>query len=49
MLGDRLFGCVKESEFIVFDCISRDYEYRITNWDINLNMAYEKGREFWDA
>ncbi len=35
MLGDRLFGRVKESEFIVFDSTSRENELRNINWDAN--------------
>ena len=48
MLGDRLFGRVKKSEFIVFDCISRENELRNINWDKNIKKAYEKGYEFFD-
>ena len=44
MSGDRLFGRVKESEFIVFDCTSRENELRERNWDSNLLKAYEKGK-----
>ncbi len=48
MLGDRLFGRVKKSEFIVFDCTSRENELRNINWDKNIKKAYEKGYEFFD-
>ena len=44
MLGDRLFGRVKEAEFFVFDSTSRENELRKKNWDMNLNTAYEKGK-----
>ena len=44
MLGDRLFGRVKESEFVVFDCTSRENELREKNWDTNLSKAYELGK-----
>ena len=44
MLGDRLFGRAKETEFIVFDCTSRENEFREKNWDLNLQKAYEKGK-----
>ena len=41
MLGDRLFNRVKESDFIVFDGMSKALDSRKTNWDI----AYRKGYE----
>ncbi len=44
MLGDRLFGRVKEAEFFFFDSTSRENELRKKNWDMNLNTAYEKGK-----
>ena len=44
MLGDRLFGRVKGSEFIVFDSTSRENELREKNRNLNLKKAYEKGR-----
>ena len=44
MFGDRLFGRVKETEFVVFDCTSRENELREKNWDANLQKAYEKGK-----
>ena len=44
MFGDRLFGRVKESEFVVFDSTSRENELREKNWDLNLQKAYEKGK-----
>ena len=44
MLGDRLFGRVKQAEFVVFDNTSRENELREKNRDRNLEMAYEKGR-----
>ena len=43
MLGDRLFGRARESEFIVFDSTSRENENREKNWDKNIQKAYEKG------
>ena len=43
MLGDRLFGRARETEFIVFDSTSRENEYRKKNWDKNLQKVYEKG------
>ena len=46
MLGDRLFGRVRKTEFIVFDNTSRENELREKNWDMNLQKAYEKGKSF---
>lgn len=43
MLGDRLFGRAKETEFIVFDSTSRENELREKRWDKNLQKAYQKG------
>ena len=47
MLGDRLFGRAKETEFVVFDGTSREKEQRERNWDINLQKAYEIGKDLW--
>ena len=44
MLGDRLFGRVKQAEFVVFGNTSRENELREENWDRNLATAYEKGK-----
>ena len=44
MLGDRLFGRAKQTEFIVFDNTSRENELRKKNWDMNLQKAYEMGK-----
>ena len=44
MLGDRLFGRVKQAEFVVFGNTSRENELREENWDRNLETAYEKGK-----
>ena len=44
MFGDRLFGRVKQTEFVVFDNTSRGNELREKNWDANLQKAYEKGK-----
>ena len=43
MLGDRLFGRARETEFVVFDSTSRENELREKNWDENLRRAYEMG------
>ena len=44
MLGDRLSDRVKQADFIVFDNTSRENELRISNWDKNLQRAYDIGR-----
>ncbi len=44
MLGDRLLGRTKQSEFIVFDNTSRENELREKNWDLNLQKAFEIGK-----
>ncbi len=46
MLGDRLFGRVKQAEFVLFDNTSRENELREKNWDQNLKIAYERGKTF---
>lgn len=43
MLGDRLYGRAKETEFIVFDSTSRENVLREKMWDKNLQKAYQKG------
>ena len=45
MLGDRLFGRAKETDFVVFDSTSRENELREKNWDKNLQKAYEIGKD----
>ena len=45
MLGDRLFGRAKETDFVVFDSTSRENELRQKNWDQNLQKAYEIGKD----
>jgi NAD(P)H dehydrogenase (quinone) len=45
MLGDRLFGRAKQTDFIVFDSTSRENELREKNWDANLQKAYEEGKK----
>ena len=44
MLGDRLFGRTKQTDFIVFDSTSRENELREKNWNANLQKAYEIGK-----
>ena len=44
MLGDRLFGRVKQAEFVVFDNTSRENELREKNREHHLRTAYEKGK-----
>ena len=46
MLGDRLFNRVKESDFIVFDGMSKALDSRKTNWNKYLDIAYRKGYKF---
>jgi len=46
MFGDRLFGRIKKSEFVLFSGTSREKEERTKNWDLNLLKAYEKGKNF---
>ena len=46
MLGDRLFGRVRQAEFVVFDNTSRENELRGRLWDRHLKTAYEKGKNF---
>lgn len=44
MLGDRLFNRVKNSDFVVFDGMTKKLPSREANWDKNLASAYEKGK-----
>ena len=44
MFGDRLFNRVKQTEFVLFDCTSRENEARENNRENNLKKAYEKGK-----
>ena len=44
MLGDRLFGRVKQAEFVLFDNTSRENALREKNREQNLKIAYEKGK-----
>ena len=45
MLGDRLFGRVKQAEFVVFDNTSRENQLREKNREQNLKTAYEMGKK----
>ena len=49
MFGDRLINRVKQTEFVVFDCTSRENVLRTKNWDANLRKAYEKGKSLFSA
>lgn len=49
MLGDRLFGRVKQTEFVLFDNTSRENDLREKNWHQNLKKAYEKGKTLFAA
>lgn len=44
MLGDRLFKRVKETNFVVFDGMTKAYKSREENWNKNLKLAYEMGK-----
>lgn len=44
MLGDRLFGRVEQTDFTVFDEMTRENPSRTENWDAYLKTAYEKGK-----
>ena len=46
MLEDRLFGKVKQSDFIVFDGMSRELDSRKANWNKYLDKAYKYGKDF---
>ena len=46
MLEDRLFEKVKQSDFVVFDGMSRELESRKANWEKHLEEAYRQGKEF---
>ena len=48
MLGDRLFGRAKQTEFIVFDNTSRENELREKNWDTSIQKVYELGKGFFN-
>ncbi len=48
MLEDRLFEKVKQSDFIVFDGMSRELESRKKNWEKHLQEAYRQGKVFFD-
>ena len=49
MLGDRLFNRVKESDFVVFGGMSKGTETRERDWHKNLQIAYEKGKRFFET
>lgn len=49
MFGDRLINRVKQTEFVVFDCTSRENVLRTKNWDANLRKAYDKGKSLFSA
>ena len=46
MLGDRLFERVKQSDFVVFDAMSRELESRTANWEKYITQAYNHGKKF---
>ena len=43
MLGDRLAKRVSESDFVVFDGMSKEKKSRQDNWEKHLETAYNKG------
>ncbi|HCK87176.1 MAG TPA: NADPH:quinone reductase [Erysipelotrichaceae bacterium] len=49
MLGDRLNERAEKLDFIVFDNTSREYEYRIQNWEKNIQKAYEIGKNLFET
>ena len=49
MFGDRLFGRVKNNEFVLFDSTSREKPLREKNWEDNLKKAYEKGLNLFEV
>lgn len=44
MFGDRLFKRVRTTDFIVFDGMTKALKTREENWEKNLKIAYEKGK-----
>ena len=48
MLGDRLFEKVKQSDFVVFDGMSRELESRKANCEKYIEEAYNQGKEFFE-
>ena len=48
MLEDRLFEKVKQSDFVVFDGMSRELESRKANWEKYLEEAYNQGKDFFE-
>ena len=48
MLEDRLFEKVKQSDFVVFDGMSRELESRKANWEKYIEEAYNQGKEFFE-
>ncbi len=49
MLGDRLFGRVKASEFMVLDGMTREFDSRKENRNAHLAAVYEKGKTLFAA
>ena len=43
MIGDRLAKRVSESDFVVFDGMSKEKKSRQDNWEKHLETAYSKG------
>ena len=45
MFGDRFFKRIRKQEFVVFDSMTKESEFREKNWASNLETAYKKGRD----
>ena len=45
MFGDRFFKRIRKQEFVVFDSMTKESEFREKNWARNLETAYKKGRD----
>ena len=48
MVGDRLAKRVSESDFVVFDGMSKEKKSRQDNWEKHLETAYQKGRAMFE-
>ena len=48
MFGDRFFSRIRQQEFVVFDGMTRECELREKNRAMNLETAYQKGKELFD-
>ncbi|MCR5079799.1 MAG: NAD(P)H-dependent oxidoreductase [Treponema sp.] len=46
MINDRIFDRAKKSDFVIFPGMTREFASREEDWDKNLKIAYEKGKNF---